>query len=40
MITPRDTSASTGRPTRTSRIPSVNRMLLMNVKTFSRTMSQ
>ena len=40
MITPSETSASTGRPTITSAMPRANRMLLTKVKTFSRTMSQ
>jgi len=38
MITARLTKASIGRPTRTSAMPRQNRMLLMKVKTFSRTM--
>ncbi len=35
-MTARDTRASIGRPTSTSAMPSANRMLLTNVKMFSR----
>ena len=36
-MTPSEMSASIGRPTMTSAMPRRNRTLLMNVKTFSRT---
>ena len=38
--TPTEISASRGRPTTTRATPSRKRMLLMKVKTFSRTISQ